>query len=160
VGGQEGPSTGDVDLADPGEVGGIEVVEAGPPGDAGVGDQTVDPAVLAPEVVGQRRPAGGVGDVELPVSRRSQVLGRRGLQVDGHHRCTLGGQQPRLGRALPLPGAGDHDHLARQPAVHVRLPGTYPPGTRSFDPRCDPPAPRTEREPAAGISRVRGKVAA
>ena len=31
------------------------------------------------------------------------------------HGRAVGGEQPGLGRALALPGAGDHDDLAEQP---------------------------------------------
>ena len=47
--------TGDVDVLHPGQVGRVEVGQPGPPGDAGVGDQAVDPPYVA-QVGGQGGP--------------------------------------------------------------------------------------------------------
>ena len=65
----------------PVQVGGGDVEQPGPPGDAGVRDQPVDPAVPFGQILGERGPAGLVGDVQLPVLDAGQLLGRPSAQV-------------------------------------------------------------------------------
>ena len=87
-------------------------------GDAGVVDQRVDPAVLRPQPLGERGPAGLVGDVEGPLGHAGGGRLREVEHVGRHDQGTGSGQGVDLGRALSTRGSGDHDDLAVQLA-HV-----------------------------------------
>src|SRR6185437_12947715 len=126
---------GDVDLMHVTQVGGRDVEQPGPPGYAGVGDQPVDPAEPSGQVLSQNSPAAFVGDVQLAVLGRGEILGRLSTQVDGDDGDTTGGEPSGLGRALSLPGAGDdHDahggrFLVRGRGRAGRTGGSSAPGT-------------------------------
>ena len=90
--------------------------------DTGVVDQAVDPPRTRAQPVGQRRPAVGVGDVEVRVlhveALTRQPLGQqRAVLVEdvGRQDGRPGpGQRLDLGRALAPGAAGDDDDLAGQ----------------------------------------------
>ena len=107
---------------DAGQVGGVQVADAGPPGDARVGDQAVDGTVARGDLVGQCDPARSVGDVQAAVGHAVQRFGRL---VGDVHRPDLGAfpsRQAGLGRALsPTAPVTTTTFPARRPVRFIRF---------------------------------------
>ena len=93
---------------------------------AALRDEHVQRAPARTHVVDRGDPVVVARDVEVAVHRGVADLGRdRGALVVEHvaeeHPRALGGEQPRLGRALTARGTGDERDLAVEPAGHDGL---------------------------------------
>lgn len=116
----QGP--GDVDVGHRHRIGRGGLQQPGPPGDAGVVGQPVDPPALPVRVVRQGSPPLGVGDVEPQVHHGAvvrghhlpQCPGRFSGQVRGQHVGAGRREHPHLGQTLTTAGACHHDHPAGQ----------------------------------------------
>ncbi len=130
---------GQVDVQHAGPLAAARVHDAAPADDAGVVDEHVQRPERPADARDDPRPAGLARHVEFQHGHTAAAAfgflrdGRRGTEHDvgEDHGRAFGGEELRIGRALPAAASGDQGHLALEPSTpHYRssccFPGCFP----------------------------------